>query len=175
VSWGLLAEFRTADDLLRATRAVYGDGYRAIDAYSPLPVHGLAEALGFTRTRLPVVVLAGGLTGATLGFLMQVWMSAVDYPIDIGGRPPVSWPSFIVITFEMTVLFAALSAVLGMFALNGLPRPYHPVFHVERFRDHGSRDRFFLAVESRDPRFDPERTRAFLESLGPEGVHDVAP
>lgn len=172
MTYGLLAEFLRPDELLRAAARAREEGYRRLDAYSPLPVHGLAEALGIRGTRLPYLVLAGGLAGAAGGYAMQVWMNAVDYPLDVGGRPLHSWPAFLIVTFEMAVLGAALTAVLGMFALNGLPRPHHPVFSVEAFR-RASRDRFFLAVEARDPAFDPARTRAFLESLSPLAVHEV--
>lgn len=169
---GLMAEFLRPDDLLRAARRAHEEGYRRMDAYSPLPVHGLAETLGFHRTRLPLLVFAGGAIGAVGGFFLQYWLNAVDYPLNVGGRPLNSWPSFIVVSFEMTILVAALTAVLGMFALNGLPRPNHPVFNAEAFA-RASRDRFFLCIETGDPLFDPERTRAFLASLEPAALHEV--
>lgn len=172
MSYGLMAEFLRPDDLLRAAARAREEGYRRLDAYSPMPVHGLAEALGIRGTRLPYLVLAGGLAGAAGGYAFQVWANAVDYPLDVGGRPLHSWPSFMIVAFELAILGAALTAVLGMFALNGLPRPHHPVFNVAAFR-RASRDRFFLAVEARDPAFDPGRTRAFLESLSPLAVHEV--
>ena len=169
---GLLAEFLRPDDLVRAARRAHEEGYRRMDAYSPLPVHGLADAIGFHRTRLPLLVLAGGAAGALGGFALQYGLNAVDYPLDVGGRPLNSWPAFVVVSFELAILVAALTAVLGMFALNGLPRPHHPVFNVPVFQ-RASRDRFFLLVESRDPSYDPDRTRSFLESLGPVAVHEV--
>lgn len=169
---GLLAEFLGPDDLVQAARRAHEEGYRRMDAYSPLPVHGLADALGFHRTRLPQLVLAGGVAGAVGGFLLQYGLNAVDYPLDVGGRPLNSWPAFVVVSFELAILAAALTAVLGMFALNGLPRPHHPVFNAEAFA-RASRDRFFLCIEARDPKFDPDRTRAFLATLEPAAVHEV--
>ena len=170
--YGLLAEFHTPEELLAAARRAYQEGYRRMDAYSPFPVEGLAEALGHRHTRLPLIVLIGGLIGCASGFLLQYWGSVSYYPMNVGGRPLNSWPSFIPITFETTILLAALSAVLGMLALNGLPMPYHPVFNVERFAL-ASRDRFFLAIEARDAKFDRERTRQFLQNLTERGVFDI--
>jgi len=170
--FGLLAEFHSPEELLLAARRAYQQGYREMDAYSPFPVEGLAEAIGHHRTRLPLIVLIGGLIGCVSGFLLQYWASVIHYPLNVGGRPLNSWPAFVPITFETTVLFAAISAVLGMLALNRLPMPYHPVFNVERFAL-ASRNRFFLAIETRDPKFDYARTRQFLESLTPHGVFDI--
>jgi Protein of unknown function (DUF3341) len=171
--YGLLAEFDSAAGLVAAARRTRDEGYRHTDAYSPFPVEELAEALGVRPTRLPLVVLLGGLAGGLGGYFMQ-WYSAVfDYPLNVGGRPLHSWPAFIPVTFEMTILIAALAAVLGMLALNGLPMPYHPVFNVPRFAL-ASRDRFFLLVEATDPKFDREATRRFLEGLAPREVSDVA-
>ncbi len=158
--FGYLAEFENVDDLLGAVRGARASGYREMEAYTPLPVHELTEALGY-KDRLPLIVLIGGITGALVGFGMQYWMTVIDYPLNIGGRPLNSWPSFIVVTFEMTILFAALSAVLGMLALNGLPQPYHPVFHIQNF-ELASRNRFFLLLLSRDPQFEMERAQEFL-------------
>lgn len=171
---GLLAEFATPVELLEAARRAHADGYRRMDAYTPLPVEGLAEALGFGATRLPWVVLAGGLLGGFGGLAMQYWMNAVDHPLNVGGRPEASWPAFVVIAFELTILCASLAAVLGMLAMNGLPMPYHPVFNVPRFAL-ATRDRFFLCIEARDPRFDRDATRAFLQGLKPHEVSDVEP
>ena len=160
-SFGFLAEFQNQDELLAAIHAGREKGYSKMEAYTPLPVHELTEALGY-KDRLPLIVLIGGIVGALVGFGMQYWMTVIDYPLNIGGRPLNSWPSFIVVTFEMTILFAALSAVLGMLALNGLPQPYHPVFHVQNF-ELASRNRFFLLLLSRDPQFEMGRAQEFLE------------
>jgi hypothetical protein len=165
---GLLAEFLTPQEILEATRRARQEGYRHMDAYTPYPVEGLAAELDLPRTRIPLVVLMGGLVGAAGGYFMQYWAAAVDYPLNIGGRPLNSWPAFIPITFEMTVLIAALSAILGMFFLNGLPHPYHPLFNIARF-DHASQDRFFLCIEATDPGFDRQATKQFLEGLRPHG------
>ncbi len=170
--WGLMAEFTGPDALLKAARAAWAEGYRRVDAYSPQPVEGLAEAIGFEKTRVPLLVLLGGLGGCGGALLLQYFASAVSYPVNVGGRPYASWPSFIPITFELTVLAGALTAVLGMLALNGLPMPYHPVFNVPAFA-RATRDRFFLCIRAADPIYDPERTRRFLESLGPHSISEV--
>jgi hypothetical protein len=167
-----MAEFDTPEALLEAAQRTYNGGYRRIDAYSPFPIEGLAEAIGFHHTRLPLVVLIGGILGGVGGFLLQYWISVIDYPVNVGGKPYNSWPAFIPVTFELTVLAAALTAVLAMLALNGLPMPYHPVFNVERFAL-ASRDRFFLCIEAADPKFDREETRQFLENLAPRSVSEV--
>ena len=167
-----MAEFDNPEALLTAARAAHVEGYRKLDAYAPFPVEGLAEAIHVHRNRLPRIVLMGGIAGAIIGFGMQYYAAVIDYPLNVGGRPFNSWPSFIPITFEVTILIAAFAAVLGMFALNGLPQPYHPVFNVERFA-RASRDRFFLCIETRDPKFDLIGTRKFLESLKPRGVYEV--
>jgi Protein of unknown function (DUF3341) len=172
--YGVMAEFDNPEDLLEAAQRAYAGGYRHMDAYSPFPVEGLSQAIGFHRTRLPLVVLFGGLAGGLMGYLLQYYTAVIDYPLNVGGRPLHSWPAFIPVTFEMTVLIAALAAVLGMLALNGLPRPYHPVFNVPRF-EMASRNLFFLCIESTDPQFDCEGTRRFLEALGSRQVYDVEP
>ena len=170
--YGILAEFATPADLIKAIEKTREAGYRRIDAYTPFPSEEVAEALGFHHTRLTMIVLIGGIVGGLTGFFMQVYYAMVVYPYDVGGRPNFSWPMFIPVTFELTVLGAALSAVFGMLALNGLPMPYHPLFNVERFAL-ASRDRFFLAIEARDPKFQLSETRDFLRTLGPTEVTDV--
>jgi hypothetical protein len=172
--YGLMAEFQDPSDVVAAARAVRAEGYRKVDAYSPFPIEELNEALGFHRSWLPPLVLLGGITGAVGGFGLQYWASVLEYPMNIGGKPYLSWPAFIPPTFETTILLAALTAVLGMLALNGLPEPYHPVFNVPSFAL-ASRDRFFLCIEARDPKFDVTRTRAFLETLGPSAINEVEP
>ncbi|HYX69245.1 MAG TPA: DUF3341 domain-containing protein, partial [Terriglobales bacterium] len=158
--------------LVSAAHQAREAGYRRMDGYSPFPIEELADALGFEKTSVPLVVLIGGILGGSLGYLMQYWISAINYPLNIGGRPLNSTVAFIVVTFEMTILGAALFAVLGMLALNGLPEPYHPVFNVERFA-FATRDRFFLCIEARDPRFDRAATQKFLEGLKPKQVMEV--
>lgn len=170
--YGLMAEFEHSEDLLQAARRAHEAGYRRMDAYTPIPVDGLTEALGTVPTRLPLLVLVGGVLGAIAGYALQYYTSAIEYPLNVGGRPLNSWPAFVPIVFEMTVLGAALSAVLGMLALNGLPMPYHPVFNVPEFKL-ASRNRFFLCIEARDAAFDFVETRQFLESLGPRSISDV--
>jgi hypothetical protein len=170
--YGMMAEFEQPEQVLQAAKSAYAAGYRRMDAYSPLPVHGLSEALGFHKSRLPLVVLIGGICGCLGGFGFQYWVSVINYPVIIGGKPMNSWPAFIPVTFECTILLAALSAVFGMLALNGLPQPYHPVFNVDRF-EHATRDRFFLCIEARDPNFDRTGTRQFLEGLGAHEVSEV--
>src|SRR5712691_3741305 len=170
--YGLLAEFDTPAGLVAAAERARKEGYRCMDAYAPFPVEGLAEALKFHHTRVPLLTLIGGIVGGLAGYFMQYWIAAINYPLNIGGRPLHSWPAFIPVTFELTILGAALSAVLGMLGLNGLPMPYHPVFHVPRFAL-ASRDRFFLCVEATDPKFDRQTTRRFLESLDSSGVFEV--
>jgi len=170
--YGIVAEFETATDLVVASKAAYAAGYREMDAYSPYPIEEAAEAIGFHKTRVPLIVLLGGLLGGLSGFMLQYWINVIDYPLNIGGRPYNSWPAFIVPTFEMTVLFAGLSGVFGMFALNGLPMPYHPLFNVDRFGA-VTRDRFFLCIEAADPKFDLVNTQEFMMSLKPLSVSEV--
>lgn len=170
--FGIVAEFHEPEELMAAAHAATRAGYRRTEAYSPYPMEGLAEALEFRRTRLPVIVLCGGVLGGVLGYALQYWVSVIQYPLNIGGRPPHSWPLFLPVTFECIVLLAALSCVLGMLALNGLPRPYHPLFDVAGF-ERASSDRFFLLVLAVDPQFDPVATREFLEGLQSAKVSNV--
>ncbi len=170
--YGLVAEFESPAALVRAANQAREAGYRKMDAYSPMPIEELHHALGLPQTKLPYVVLGGGLLGALAGYGLEYWASTIAYPFNIGGRPLHSWPSFIVPAFETTILFAAAAAVLGMIVLNGLPMPYHPMFNAKRFAM-ASRDRFFLCIESGDAKFDETATRRFLESLGPREVTDV--
>jgi Alternative complex III, ActD subunit len=170
--YGLMAEFDDANSLVEAARNAYEEGYRKMDAYSPFPIEALSEAIGFHTNRLPLLVLLGGIFGCVGGYALCYWVSVIDYPIVVGGKPYHSWPSFIPVTFETTVLVAALTAVLGMLALNGLPEPYHPVFNVQRFAL-ASRDRFFLCIESTDPKFDRETTWRFLDQQQPRFVSEV--
>ena len=158
--------------MLEAAHRVFAAGFRKIDAYSPFPVDGLAEAIGFHYTRVPLIVLIGGIIGCLGGFYLQYWVAAIDYPINIGGRPFNSWPSFIPVTFELTILIASLFAFFGVLALNRLPMPYHPVFNVERF-ELASRNRFFLCIEAVDSKFELERTRRFLDEIGSLGTYEV--
>lgn len=169
--YGYLAEFEDPGRLLAAARTVKAKGYEVVEAYSPLPVHGLADILGW-KNHLPAIVFVGGLVGACVGFGLQYWVSVIEYPMNVGGKPFNSWPAFIVPTFECTILFAAFAAVLGMFWLNGLPQPYHPVFHVDRFIE-ASRNRFFLMILSRDPSFDMEGTKRFMQTLAPASLEEV--
>jgi hypothetical protein len=171
--YGLLAEFEDPNALVAAAYRAHYEGYRKMDAYSPFPIEELHEALGSHRSLLPLIVLIGGSIGCLSGYLLQYWANSIAYPLNIAGKPFNSWPMFIPVTFEMTILLAATSAVLGMLALNGLPMPYHPVFNVPRFAL-ASRNRFFLCIEARDPSFDLEKTREFLEALGSREVNTVA-
>lgn len=171
--YGLIAEFATPDAVILAARKAHEAGYRRMDAYSPLPVHGLAEAMGVRRTRVPFVVLVGALCGAVFGYGLQYYMTALAYVHNIGGRPIHSWPSYIPVTFETTVLFASLSAVVGMLVMNGLPQPYHPVFNHPRFAAEASTDRFFLCIEAHDLNFSLDETAQFLRTLDPVDVAEV--
>ena len=170
--YGIMAEFEDPKALVEAARRTYEAGFRKIDTYSPFPIEEAAEAIGFHHNGVPLVVLIGGILGGLSGYVLQWWIHTISYPINVGGRPLHSWPAFIVVTFEMTILFAGLAAVLGMLALNGLPMPYHPVFNVPRFA-FATRDRFFLIVFSSDPKFTLDGTRQFLEGLQPRSISEV--
>ncbi|HEX6504805.1 MAG TPA: DUF3341 domain-containing protein [Terriglobales bacterium] len=170
--YGLMAEFATPTDIVSAAKRTHEAGYRKIDAYSPFPIEELAEAIGFHREGVALVTLIGGLLGMFGGYLLQYWIHNISYPTNVGGRPLNSWPAFIVVTFEMTILFAGLAAVFGMLALNGLPMPYHPVFNVPRFA-FATKDRFFLIIFSSDAKYDSVETRRFLESLEPRSISEV--
>jgi hypothetical protein len=171
--YGVMAEFDSAQALVDASRHAVSAGYTTMEAYSPIPIEELNDIIHKKRTKLSQFVLAGGLTGMATGFGLQYWASVIEYPMNIGGRPYATWPAFVVPSYELTILFSALTAAIGMFALNGLPQPYHPVFNVERF-SLASSDKFFLVIESADPRFDQAATSRFLSEQGAKGVYDVA-
>jgi len=166
--YGLLAEFDGPHSLVEAARRAHADGYRRMDAYTPFPVEELAEAIGFHRTGMPLVMFLGGLAGCVGGYLLQYYCNVLNYPVNVGGRPLNTWPSFIPVTFELTVLISSLAGVFGLLGLCGLPMPYHPLFNVPRFAL-ASRDRFFLCIEATDPRFDEQGTKEFLAGLHPRG------
>jgi ActD protein len=170
--YGVMAEFDSPSDLVAAAKRTYEAGYRRINGYSPYPIEELSEAIGFTRTSLPLIVLIGGIIGGLGGFFMQYWMEVIDYPLNVGGKPFNSWPAFIPITFECTVLVAAFSAVLGMLILNKLPQPYHPVFNAPNFAL-ATRDKFFLVIEASDPKFRHDEAMQFIKTLGALNVSDV--
>ena len=173
--YGLMAEFGDVTTLVKAAERTTAEGYKKVDAFTPFPVHELFHALDANDRRLPLIVLLAGITGCFAGFGLCYWVSAIAYPLNIGGRPFNSWPSFIPVTFEVTILFAAFTAVIAMVVLNGLPMPYHPVFNVQRFAERASQDGLFLSIEADDPKFDRERTRAFLQGLGAREVNDIEP
>ncbi len=174
-TFGLMAEFETPEALIDAIKQTQAAGFQAIDAYTPFPVHEVCQLVSnHKKSKVPLLVLCGGLTGASLGFGFQTWAMGTSYPMNIGGRPLFSWPAFIPVTFELTILLSAFAAVFGMFLLNGLPRPHHPVFNVASFR-RATTDRYFLMIEAADERFDEGATRSFLEGTGATEVSDVAP
>jgi hypothetical protein len=170
--YGVMAEFDNPSDLVAAARRTYEAGYRRINGYSPYPIEELWEAIGFHQTGLPVIVLIGGIVGALGGFFMQYYLAVFDYPLNVGGKPFNSWPAFIPITFECTILCAAFAAVFGMLALNKLPQPYHPVFNAPNFAL-ATRDHFFLVIEANDPRYNHDEVLNFMKSLEPKEVTDV--
>lgn len=170
--YGLLAEFENPDDLLHAAQGAHAAGYRNMDAFSPMPIHDLSESLGYVKHRVPFFVLLGGIVGACTGFGLQYWVSVIEYPLNIGGRPLLSWPMFVPVTFELGILFAAFGAVFSMLILNGLPQPHHPLFNAEEFES-ASGDGFFLCIEAEDPKFELSETRSFLEGLHATKVVEV--
>jgi hypothetical protein len=172
--YGLLAEYAGEEALLAAARQAREAGFRRVEAYTPFPVEGMAAALGVHGRRLPRIVLVGGIVGGVGALLLQWYSSVIDYPLNVGGRPYDSWPMFVPVAFELTILIAGIGAVLGMFALNGLPQPYHPLFNVPEFAG-ASRDRFFLCIEAADPQFDLAQTRAFLHEAGAVRIFEVEP
>ncbi len=169
---GLMAEFEAAQAVVDAAKKTVAEGYAKVEAYTPVPVEELNDILHKRRTILPKLSLAGGLTGMATGFALQYWTSAIEFPMNVGGRPHASWPAFVIPSYELTILFSAIATAVGMIFLNGLPQPYHPVFNVERF-SLASSDKFFLVIEAADPRFDHEGTSRFLRGLGAKGVYDV--
>ena len=170
--YGLMAEFDSAQAVVGAARRVVSEGYAKVEAYSPVPIEELNDIIHKKRTKLSSLVLAGGLTGMATGFSLQYWASVLEYPLNIGGRPLASWPAFVVPSYELTILFASLTAAGAMIALNGLPQPYHPVFNAPRF-SLATSDKFFVVIEAEDPKYDAEKTKLFLEGLGAKGVYDV--
>jgi hypothetical protein len=171
--YGLMAEFETPDEVVTAARHVHGAGYRKVDGYSPYPMESLIHELDQHHSWVPTIVLLGGLTGFLAGYGLEYWSSVIQYPMNIGGRPFHSWVSFIPPAFETTVLFASFGAVLGMLALNGFPRPYHPVFNIEEFARRASNDRFYLVIEATDPKFDLLKTADLLKTLNPTFVKEI--
>ena len=170
--YGTMAEFDSPTALVAAAHRTHEAGYQKVDAYSPFPIEECSEAVGFHKSRVPLIVLIGGLLGGSSGFGLQYWINCISYPLNIGGKPYLSWPAFIIPTFELTILFAGLCGMFGMFALNGLPMPHHPLFNVDRF-SRVTRDKFFLCLEAADPHFEPESAERFLRSLDPVSISEV--
>lgn len=170
--YGVMAEFETPEELIAATERAREAGYRQMDAYTPFPVEGMSEALAIKDKKVPLIMLLGGLFGCTAGFLFQYYCMVVDYPLNIGGRPLLSWPLYIPVTFEFTIFCAAFSGIFAMIILNGLPQPYHPVFNAPNF-ERASTDRFFLCIEATDPKFELAGTREFMQTLGAQQVSEV--
>ena len=173
--YGLMAEFNDVTTLVAAAERATKEGYKKVDAYTPFPVHELFDALDAHDKRLPLIVLLAGIFGAFAGFGLCYWVSAIAYPLNIGGRPFNSWPAFIPVTFEVTILVAAFTCVFSMLGLNGLPMPYHPVFNVPRFASRASQDGLFLSIEAVDPKFDRDKTRAFLQDVGAKEINEIEP
>jgi hypothetical protein len=171
--YGLLAKFEGPEALVVASNRIYDEGFRNFDAYTPYPVEGLSHTMHAKDSRLPLIMLAGGITGALTGFFMQYYATVIDYPLNIGGRPLNSWPAYIPITFELTILFTAFAGILGLFFVTRFPQPYHPVFNSEDFNAHASQDGFYLDIQANDPKFDMQQTRGFLESLGALQVSEI--
>lgn len=170
--YGVMAEFDSSQQLVDAARQTMAHGFTKVEAYSPVPIEELNDIIHKKRSKLSRLTLIGGLVGMAAGFALQYWASVIEYPMNVGGRPQASWTTFIIPSYELTILFSALTAAIGMIALNGLPQPYHPVFNVARF-SMASSDKFFLVVESADPRFDQRATGEFLHGTGAKGVYDV--
>jgi hypothetical protein len=171
--YGLLASFETPEALVAAARRVRESGFTRFDAYAPYPVEGLSEAMKLRSSLLPLLMLLGGFSGAFIGFFGQVFATAIDYPLNIGGRPLVSWPAYIPITFELTILFAAFGGLLGLFAIARFPQPYHPVFRSEEFNEHASQDGFFLGIEASDPKYNLDAARKLLQEAGAVTVSEI--
>lgn len=170
--YGMMAEFGTGDELIAATCRARDAGYTRMDGYSPYPIGEVADALGFPRSEIGTIMFIGGICGACLGFMLQYYLIGIDYQLNVGGKPFFSWPMFIPISWELLVLTASLTGLIGLLALCGLPQPYHPVFNVPEFA-RATRDRFFLVIEAVDPQFDPARTREFLQTLNPMSIAEV--
>jgi hypothetical protein len=173
--YGVIGEFGTPRQLLDAAKKVREAGYQRMDAYSPFPVEGLSEALGLGRKQnmVPLITLIGGLCGGLGGFFFQYWVNVISFRENIGGRPLNSWPAFIPVTFEMTVLFASLFSVFGMLAMNKLPQPHHPLFNSDRFQKHATTDRFYVCIEANDPKFDLAGVKRFFGELKAEHITEV--
>ena len=171
-TYGVMAEFDSAQTIVDAARTTMAEGFSKVEAYTPVPIEELNDIIHKKRTILPALVLAGGISGMLTGFGLQYWAAAIEYPMNVGGRPYASWPAFVIPSYELTILFAALTAAIGMIALNGLPQPYHPVFNAPRF-SLASSDKFFLVIEAADPKFSIADTARFLERLGAKGVYEV--
>jgi hypothetical protein len=172
-TYGVLAEFDTPSDLVRAAQSAYHDGWRRMDCYTPYPVEEAAEAIGFHKNRVSLITLIGGLMGLCAMFSLETWISTLAYPLNIAGRPTYSWPAFVIPAYEWTILFAGFSAALGMFAMNGLPSLYHPLFNAPNFRNGATDDKFFLCLEATDPKFEIAEAKAYLAGFAPTSVVEV--